>query len=111
MALYSLEILERACGDNKPFMNHMLQIFIRENTKAIENIKQAYKENNIVEVKSIAHRIKPSVNHLKMTTTLDNLRSIEQFEGSDPDLTHLIDSTCNSIAEVIEDLKRITGTE
>lgn len=88
--LYDLEKLDEMSPGNAKFKNDMLQLFITVSTSTMEEIKAAHDKMNLEEIKRLAHRLKPSLNSLGITSMLDEVKRIEKEELSEKTLKAVI---------------------
>lgn len=80
MKEYNLKKLLEQTFNNEEFAKKMVELFIETAEEAIMNINQALAENNITIVKSIAHKIKPSIDTLEVNSLKNLVREIEKTE-------------------------------
>lgn len=81
-ALYDLSQLESISKGDKNFIKKMVELFIREGEKSIHEITEAYNLQNIAKVKSIAHKMKPSIENMGIMCVSEELRVLENAELS-----------------------------
>ena len=62
--LYDFSELSQVCGGDKSFMEKMIDLFLITIPEDINKIEEALKSSDFSTVKSIAHKIKPSVNYM-----------------------------------------------
>ncbi|RXP45153.1 Hpt domain-containing protein [Lutibacter sp. HS1-25] len=75
--LYDLRKLEEIAKGNKQFVDKMIQLFIDETPKSVAELKSAYENGDYEKVKSIAHRIKPSIEILGIAVLKDEINVIK----------------------------------
>jgi PAS domain S-box-containing protein len=110
-SLYSLSKLENIARGNQQFIDKMIQLFIDQTPKSVEELKAAYKAGDNSKVKSIAHRIKPSIDTMGIDILKDEIRTIEKGAGSHPSseqFEKLISKLDTVINEVAESLQKLT---
>jgi len=81
-ALYSLETLQKTAGGDKPFVDKMLNTFIKQGNESIDVINEAIAERNIAKIKGVLHKIKPSINYLKIDSLKDILLIVQDWNDS-----------------------------
>lgn len=107
--LYDLAKLVEIAKGNEGFINKMLQLFIDQVPAAIKETKQALAEGDLGKVKSVVHRIKPSIASLEIISVKEDIRNIElntaelQAAGQ---LEKLISKLDTVISEVVLDLEK-----
>jgi hypothetical protein len=57
--LYDLGMIDKFCRGDKSLTKKMMQVFINDMPVSVEELKQAYKANDVITLKRTAHRIKP----------------------------------------------------
>jgi HPt (histidine-containing phosphotransfer) domain-containing protein len=57
--LYDLSMIDTFCRGDKNLTKKMIQVFIKDMPVSVEELKQAYKANDVISLKRTAHRIKP----------------------------------------------------
>jgi len=77
-------LIELSRGDER-FIRHMLELFLTEMPRAIQEIEEAWKVEDIGKVKLVAHRIKPSLQNLNLMKATDLAKELE----SDTSAGHL----------------------
>ena len=106
--LYDLVRLENLAAGNQQFITKMIQMFLDHTPPMLDEMLQAYANGKLSVVKSIAHRIKPSVDTLNIIDTKDDIRAIEKLAHTQIDsqeLNELIQKTVSKLKLVCEALK------
>ena len=107
--LYNLDhILTLGNGDVQ-FVQKMISLFIEHTPASIKQIRNAYKNKDFNTLSWIAHKIKPSINSLKINNiseVLLNLSKIEKSDFSDEEVLSMIDSIELTVREVVKELKK-----
>ncbi|MBS1655346.1 MAG: response regulator, partial [Bacteroidetes bacterium] len=75
--LYDLSKLEKIANGNKEFVNKMIRLFCDQLPEAVSEIKNAYSKNDFSTIKSVAHRIKPGIDNMGITSLHQEIREIE----------------------------------
>ncbi len=98
--LYDLSKLRDVSRGNEEFIQKMLQVFIRESVIAVEQIKEAYANNDIEKIKITAHRIKPSVHNMGINSLTEDILKLESFDITTNNKESLL-SLINNLDEII----------
>jgi PAS domain S-box-containing protein len=85
--LYDLSKLEKMSNNNVDFIKKMIALFISQVPSAIKEVNAAYSAGDLALVKSVLHRIKPSIDSMGMKSMYQEIRVIEShFENGNPHL-------------------------
>jgi PAS domain S-box-containing protein len=79
--LYDLSQLEEIGRNDAGFVNTMVDVFSNMAKQTIEELKISMAEGDIVNIKKIAHKIKPSIDNMSIISLHDNVRVIENYNG------------------------------
>ncbi len=60
---YNLEMIEMMCRGNEPQILSMVSVFIDQISVSMDDIKDAYIENDFPKIKNLAHKIKPTLTY------------------------------------------------
>ena len=107
-ALYSLSFLEDVSKGNRNILQQMVLVFTEQVPLAVTQLKIAYNNHSFGEMYAIAHRIKPDIDNLNITSLKDNIREIEVFaeqKKNGPVLKNLIVDLDITIQQVVRELK------
>jgi CheY-like chemotaxis protein len=107
-ALYSLSFLEDVSKGNRNILQQMVLVFTEQVPLAVNQLKIAYNNHSFGEMYAIAHRIKPDIDNLNITSLKDNIREIEVFaeqKKNGPVLKNLIVDLDITIQQVVRELK------
>jgi PAS domain S-box-containing protein len=77
--LYELSKLEQIAGNNKPFIQKMIRLFIQQAPSDVAEMAASFASGDMVKVKSVAHRMKPSIDNLGISSLYDLIREIETY--------------------------------
>ncbi|UFH56335.1 PAS domain S-box protein [Spirosoma sp. KNUC1025] len=106
--LYDLSKLESISRGDSEFIQQMVQLFCTETPTAVNQLVDAYYLGNLRKVKSIAHRIKPSIDNMGIDSQTEGIRAIDQLaqtgEASN-ELEARISSFAETITEVVRQLQ------
>ena len=106
---FSLQGLVEMCGDDQEFINEMIQVFVDNNAKYLEAMTSAVKDQNWMEVKSNAHKIKPSVLLMRIKAIEQDILDLNEFAGKEinldkiPEISERVE---NELQEVFYEMKK-----
>ncbi|HRP54840.1 response regulator [Agriterribacter sp.] len=107
-ALYSLSFLEDISKGNNGILQQMILVFTEQVPLAVNQLKIAYNNHSFGEMHAIAHRIKPDIDNLNITSLKDSIREIEWYaeqKKNGPLLKNLIVNLDATIQQVVRELK------
>jgi HPt (histidine-containing phosphotransfer) domain-containing protein len=78
--LYDLSKLQAISRGNEQFIQKMLRVFRNESIAAVQQIKEAYNNNDVEKIKTTAHRIKPSVYNMGISSLTEYILQLESFD-------------------------------
>jgi HPt (histidine-containing phosphotransfer) domain-containing protein len=87
--LYDLSNLLEISRGNDAFVKKMIQLFVDQIPTAVEGMNKAFAEGDFPTLKAIAHRIKPSVENMRIGNMYQEIRQIEQLAMEDTSSTQL----------------------
>ena len=100
--LFSVHKLEESTKGDQAFINKMLDIFIEEVPKTVSEAQIAFSENDIVKVKFMLHKIKPSIMIMSINSILNNIDFVEELKLDDAvDQMNTIKKNLDEIESVI----------
>ncbi len=106
--LYDLASLSRISRGNTAFIKKMIGLFRQQVPQSVQDMKAALQENDFEKLRSIAHKIKPAVDNMGITSLYNVIRDIEKNAGEAPDvylLTEQVTLTEQVIATVTVQLE------
>lgn len=98
--LFSIENLKNISRGNKEFITKMLNIFVKEISLALQEIRSGEQNNNIEKIRSTAHRIKPSLSNMAVDAIRDEILQLEVFDLSGKELI-LLPEIINKVEQVL----------
>lgn len=104
---FDLTSLNEISHGDEEFINKMLELFTEQAALTIAEIKVAYENNQMEQVKKIAHRIKPSIDSLGIRLLKEDIREIEKSAdvyGQSDKLYRLIEKVENILTKVIKEI-------
>lgn len=103
--LFDLTLLEKVASGNKNFIAKMIEIFQEETPRDMNELKQALVDKDYELIKSVVHRIKPSLAHVADVSILNIVTDIGKDNITQNDLI----SKANLLIEKVEILLRQLG--
>lgn len=106
--LYDLQLIHQMCRGNQDQIQKMVLVFTDEVTKTIDEIKIAFTENDYPKIKSLAHKVKPTLTYFGTTNLQKELVYIEELLMKDFEVSELeskINITSELTKKVVEELK------
>jgi two-component system, sensor histidine kinase len=105
--LYSLSKLESACRKDPVFIRKMTDLFIQQLPMAVKDIRSSFEKKDYDSMKAVAHRIKPTIDNMCVSSLYQVIRDIESFP--DESFLLVLDNNIMLLEEimgkVITDLK------
>ena len=86
---YDLKQLEELSGGSKDFIIEIISVFISEVPSQVEDIKNAFTQDNMEDLASNAHKLKPSIDLLGINAITQDIRSIEAIARNKENLSDL----------------------
>lgn len=77
---FDLNHLRELCKFEEPFMRNMMNIFIRVVGEAIPQFEQLRKEGDTEGLRKLAHKLKPSIDHLAIKKAIPVVRVLENAD-------------------------------
>lgn len=81
--------MDKVAGNNVEFKRKMIELFLVETKKSLEEISEYQKNQEWMEISSIAHKLKPSLDYLSNQEMRSLVRSIEGGFKFSPDANDL----------------------
>ena len=107
--LYDLSKLKKMSMGNDAFMEKMLTLFVDTYPLYIEELKSHLDKGDIDSLKNLAHKIKPSLNDLAVTSIKQEIVDIESFDKNESSLEllkSLVDKVTSVLTEVVNQIKK-----
>jgi PAS domain S-box-containing protein len=77
--LYDISKITQLSKGNPQFIKKMIDLFVEHTPPAIAQIKLAYETQDLPTMRKTAHRIKPSLDNLRITQAMEDVRALEGF--------------------------------
>jgi CheY-like chemotaxis protein/HPt (histidine-containing phosphotransfer) domain-containing protein/anti-sigma regulatory factor (Ser/Thr protein kinase) len=106
---YDLSKLKKISNGNPDFVLKMISLFKEQIPPSVQQIVSAFENKDYQTVKSIAHRIKPAIDSMGISSLFQEIREIEQLAISEPTsekLVTLINFLEQRVSMVISDLSK-----
>jgi HPt (histidine-containing phosphotransfer) domain-containing protein len=107
--LYDLKKLENIAQNNRAFVLKMINLFCRQAPGDVTEIEMALRKQDLNTVRSVAHRMKPSIDNMGIESLHTLIREVELYQsGNDTitaDLTNNIAQLRSTIEAVVEQLQ------
>jgi hypothetical protein len=98
--LYDLGMIDKFCRGDKSLTKKMMQVFINDMPVSVEELKQAYKANDVITLKRTAHRIKPVLSLYSIVIIGNDVEILENM-GTEELVTPQIALKINRLDNVI----------
>ncbi len=105
MALYNISELEGMAQGNAEFVSKMINVFLETTTESLDELLDAFEKKDFQVVSSIAHKIKPSIDLMGITSLHDVVREIETKAKNGEELNGLVDKLGEDLKIVFEEIK------
>ncbi len=106
--LYTLTTLVEISKGREDFVTKMVDLFCSQMPIMIQEMKIAYSNNDLLEMGSVAHKLKSNIDHLNITSIQRVIRNIEELGNeqiNNHTLSHDIDLIEQTVNETIASLK------
>lgn len=107
--LYNLSTLSQLCNNNAQAIKNMITTFCIQTPNLINQLNEAYQQNNGELVSNIAHKLKPSIDYLQINSLKEVVREIERNAKEANQLSNLTSQVFrlqNILNLVVEDLQK-----
>jgi hypothetical protein len=107
--LYNISSLHTLCFGDEVMLERLLKLFLEINVPAARELGQAFRENDMKKVVSLAHRMKPSIQQMDIALLKDDVGAIEGMAAGRlcPDGLGLLVSKFCSVMEQVEGQLRL----
>lgn len=106
--LYTLASLIEISKGREDFVTKMVDLFCTQMPIMVQEMKIAYSNNDLLEMGSVAHKLKSNIDHLKITRIQRVIRNIEELGNeqiNDENLPQCIELIQRTVSETIASLK------
>ncbi|MFN5418073.1 MAG: PAS domain S-box protein [Flavobacteriia bacterium] len=106
--LVDLTNLKMTFNDNQEIITKMINSFLETTPDAITQLKNAVKENNKELIKSIAHKIKPSLDYLSNSEVPQRAREIENETNLNIPFYNQVEDLITNLEQLIAEFQKNT---
>jgi len=107
--LFDLSNIENMSYGDKDFTNKIITIFINQVIESIGLIRNAFEKEDFSKISGIAHKLKPSIEHMGISSLHETVRNIEKYDINQNDFEQYsawINQFCNTLLKVADQLKQ-----
>ncbi|UTW66947.1 PAS domain S-box protein [bacterium SCSIO 12643] len=107
--LYSMDKLEQISRGSDAFIKKVVGIFIKETELTTGQFKEALEQHDFPEIKKVAHKMKPVIDQLSISSLTDEIRELEKWaeKGENVDrITTIIEKYCEVMNLISEDFQQ-----
>jgi len=108
LSYYDISEIKKISRGNEGFVQKMLRMFIEQVPVHLAEMKEHFKNNELITVGEIAHRIKPTIDNMGIVSSKETIREIEKIGKSGTDngsLLQLIQKVEKDIGLAVEAIK------
>lgn len=77
--LYDLQLIQKMCRGDEERIAKMVDVFIDQTAKAIEEIASAYSEKDFIRIARLVHKIKPTLTYFGVETLEKEAHNLENL--------------------------------
>ncbi|RFC55047.1 PAS domain S-box protein [Brumimicrobium aurantiacum] len=106
--LYDLSTIEKMSRGNQEFVKKMITIFISIAKENTEILKKALEENDVLTIEKTAHKIKPSIDQMGITSLKDVVRKLEKIENlqiSQQEVKDMVNQLSATLSRIVNELE------
>lgn len=107
--LYDLSQLHELSSGNPEFVEKMVGMFLSLTPELIQRLNKGLQEKDYPEIKAAAHKMKPSIDMMGITSLSQKIRTLEQYaaaESHTAEIPGLIKETEEILSTVMTQLKQ-----
>lgn len=104
-----LTYLNEISGGDKDFINEIVELFLNQMPQSVQEMKDAYDNDDPVKLGEVAHKAKPSaiyVGNKELETKLKTLQELKEKKQFDNNTASLLNEVEQLSQHVIEELKQ-----
>jgi len=108
--LYSLEKLEQISRGDKVFIKRMIGLFLEQTPQVIQEMREAFAQDDIDAIRKLGHKIKPMISNLEIVKALAAVRELENLpdeSAGNKKVTVLLDNFAALMKRVEEEMQKI----
>jgi len=106
---YNLQKLEKLSKGNTAFLKKMCNLFVKLTPDYLKQINRLYEERNISSLKKLAHKMKPSIDYMGITSLKQDISDLEHLNNDNyslKKLKSLVDNTTSILTEVVSQIRK-----
>ncbi len=107
--LYDLTLLEKVASGNKDFIGKMIEIFLEETPRDMDELKKAVESKDYELIKTVVHRIKPSLSHVAKDAVIRIVNEIGRDGISNNELVSQANELIESSVTLLRQLADFKG--
>ena len=96
--------LEQLVNGDRGFFTKMIQLFLDDTPALIEQIENALEVSDFQTISGIAHRLKPSLDHLANSTMQTDVRAVEALDAQAANAIEKVQAFCKHIRALMQEL-------
>lgn len=100
--VYNLSQLEELAGGNEEFVNSMVETFLEHTPSQLQEMLNAYSENDMNLLGSIAHKIKPNIDLFEISAIHGEIRVVEE-KGKNGIKDSELEQSLKKVEKVLEE--------
>lgn len=107
--LYDLSALKGISKGKKNAVDNMLKVFIDKSAEEMQSIKSSFEKNNIKQIASVAHKMKPALAYLGMKLLESKINEIQLLANENNNIEkigYLITQSEQLLAKIVSRLKQ-----
>lgn len=107
--LYSIAYFEEVAGGDRDFITKMVSLFIELTPGLVADMNKAYEQHDLKEMGRLAHKVKPNIANMGISSLITAIREIEEAgkSGEDsPSLAPMLLEVKNVLEKVVQQLKK-----
>ncbi|MBD1396171.1 PAS domain S-box protein [Pontibacter sp. JH31] len=112
--LYSMEIISKMSHNNPAFLNRARQLFVDTIPESIQNMQEAARSENWTTVSALAHKIKSTIDTMKIDSLKEKVRFVESHAKQQSNLAEvqtIVEEVCRVMMMVVEQIRAEIATE
>jgi HPt (histidine-containing phosphotransfer) domain-containing protein len=106
--LFDLSKLIQLSKGDDAFLEKVITLFIEQALLSLDDLHTALKKNDFGKIKSVAHKLKPSIDNVgihSLKNTICKIENLALLNQPSPDFLHLINELNDTLKQVISALK------
>jgi HPt (histidine-containing phosphotransfer) domain-containing protein len=90
--LYDLTSLRLISRGNTAFVELMVNTFCDQTPPTVREMKETFNSGDLAKMSALAHKIKPSIDNLYITSLKQIIRNIEGYDAKKPGSINIVES-------------------